>query len=708
MKIFSQDLFWSLLKEGTQLVTLTVIPMLNGAEASDATVTLEADGYNTVTGTGRQSITVPAGTDVEYTIEKANYNTVGPLKITPYKSYSVTVPLSNRPTRTVTIYPTPADAAITIENLDVPGEITTSSSATVGQGYTVRVTLSHAGLQNYTSEFVVGAEDMDKYLEMTANISIGDIIPSDATKELSVGDYSFANPNYSGTVTVPCSTQAVYWRVSKPGYVTEEGVVSPVSPATYLVDTVKPDGSDVSPYQLSLRPLTFTVTCADPTTAMVSLNVTRGNNVINETQQHSASMTCYIGETISYRVYKNNYYDFTGSQLMSTVDITIDNIVLEPATRRVVVTAMPNTTVITATNNGQTYTGVGSLGFDGVLGSSVIYSGTYGGVSTGDQVATVVEGEGPQYLDPISLSALDQNVTIMTSSETRVLQPGRYFYLLVGGGNSGQPAGTQTQTGTDRKTFYGAWGGFGGGSGYVHFGSFTLNAAHEAVFTVGQGGDNTGTTMNAGGVSSISIPTANIEESTTAMSTNLANGGSGGGARGGRQLKQYTIYSGITAIGGVGTSGGKGAYGGGNAEGAVTYRINGEALSYDGGTGYYNTNKYYENNNGSPGTSSSNHATGGGGGRGLVSIQSQITPQFLAQLNDEQVLYNAMGGGGGGGGTNAPDSLETVGAIKGGSGGGGGGWYNGASATNPDSSTASVKGAGGGGAILIARYDWGQ
>ena len=119
MRIFSQDLFFAMLENGSQRVTVTINPyLINQVDQSlpdqTATVTLSADGEETVTGTGPQTITVNAGSDVTYSVSKAGYTTIEDQKVTPYSNISKNVTLSNIPTKTVTINPTPTDASVKI------------------------------------------------------------------------------------------------------------------------------------------------------------------------------------------------------------------------------------------------------------------------------------------------------------------------------------------------------------------------------------------------------------------------------------------------------------------------------------------------------------------------------------------------------------------------------------------------------------------
>ena len=90
---------------------------------TNATVTLEADGYTTVSGTGTQSITVNAGTEVSYSVSKSHYVTKsGTITPTATESKFIELALDKH---TFTLNVTPNNATVKIM---VNGKIANGSS----------------------------------------------------------------------------------------------------------------------------------------------------------------------------------------------------------------------------------------------------------------------------------------------------------------------------------------------------------------------------------------------------------------------------------------------------------------------------------------------------------------------------------------------------------------------------------------------------
>lgn len=691
MRIFSQDLFFAMLENGSQRVTVTINPyLINQVDQSlpdqTATVTLSADGETSVTGTGPQTITVNAGSDVTYSVSKAGYTTIEDQKVTPYSNISKNVTLSNIPTKTVTINPTPADASVKITCVET-SNVTNASTAQVEIGYHYNVEVTKVGLTTTTAGFVCSAETEENThnIVMDATISWGSITPSDATRTIA-RTYDYQNPVIdTASIKVPCTTQIVYWKAEKPGYTTVSGTVEQASGVNYLVNTTIPN------QVMLLAELHFTIRVTSPVDATITATVYNPGTGVTRTISGTGTTTinCYMGEQISYTVSKSGYFSESGSATMGSTDLETDYIALEQAMSHVTIACVPAEGVITLLIDGGTpITGTGQVYATVPVGSTISYSASYAGATS--EVRTHEIDSSSPYLDTINIEGTDASVDIITTTTTKNLQPGHYYFILVGAGSSG---GTCWAPGSNSGSSWGSQGGYGGGSGYIEYGNFLLTTETSITFTVGAGGVATSTygDQQSGNATSIAR-TSDGYVFGQANGGNMKDGGSGGAARGTRILVPAS-GSGLPTT--HSTGGNNGGLGGGTGGPGV-------AGTYGAGTGYYGAVKSYENNAGIQGNAGEGGSqdVSGGGGRGLVSIQSSITVEFLRNMNADrlQVLYNSLGGGGSGG---SPDNVSS--SYRGGGGGGGGGWTPGSAGTV---GAQNHGGDGGDGAVLIARYGW--
>jgi len=682
MRIFSQDLFFAMLNSGSQRVTVTINPYLidqvdKSLPDQTTTVTLSADGEETVTGTGPQTITVNAGVNVTYSVTKSSYSAIQNQVITPYSNITKNVTLSNIPTKTVTITTVPADADVKITCTETSA-VTNAKTASVEVGYHYTVEVTKIGLTKTTASFSCSGVDEENEHEvvMDATISWGTVTPSTATRTMS-RDYTYQNPVIDEpSIKVPCTTQIVYWKVELPGYTTNSGTVEQAAGVGYLVDTVVPTQT------LVMQQLHFTVNVTSPADAAVSGTIYNPNTGITRIIVGTGTtvLDCYMDEVINYTVSKTNYTSYSGSQTMGSTDLATDYITLEQSVNFVTISCLPASgTVTLSIDDGEPIVNQGQVQTNVPIGSTITYSASFAGVTSEPRTYTVTAAT-PPYSDLIELEAVSSSVDIITTTTTKILEPGHYYFVAIGGGASGQragPGGTGTIAG-QIVSYYGSQGGYGGGSGYITYGNFVLTTAAEVTFAIGAGataqsrpGD-----QQSGGATTITI-VSNGYVLGQAEGGAGANGGSGGGGR----PPRYTRTGGSTSM--AARDGSNGGLGGGN--GADGYNVS-------GGTGYYNAVKNYENNAGAKG----DPATPGGGGRGVVSIQSSITVEFLRTMNADklQTLYNSLGGGGSGGST----TVHVSGSGDG-HGGGGGAWTAG-SAGNVNN------GKGGDGAVIIARYGW--
>lgn len=713
MRIFSQDLFFGMLESGAQRVTVTINPYLidqvdKTIPDQTATVTLSADGEDTVTGTGPQTITVNAGSDVTYSITKTSYTSISNQKITPYSNISKNVTLSNIATKTVTINTTPSDANVKITCVET-SNVTYAKTAQVETGYHYDVEVTHPNLTTTTASFITSAvtEENTHDIVMNATITWGNVTPNDVTRTMSK-TYDYQNPSIDEPFfVIPCTTPIIYWKLEKPGYTTINNTIEPASGVDYIANTT------IENQILVLAELHFTINVTSPIGATVSGTVYNPNNgvttdisetstVISETG--TTIVTCHMDDVINYTVSKQYYSSVSGSQTIGSVDLSTAGISLVQSVNYVTIYANPLGSTISLSIDGQTpITATGTLNYPVPLGSVITYSATYGGVTSETRTATITYSS-PNYSDTITLSAIDDEVDIITSSTTKTLQPGHYYFICIGGGASGQNSVDTTRSysnGTPRTT--GGVGGTGGGSGYITYGDFILEESTQVAFTVGSGGHiasiNSGATSVDGGSSIITKVSDNTILGQAGGGSGK-NGGSGGGARPGR-IADWAVHTTSGNYYGEATDGLRGALGGGNGE---SYSTTPAAFNDNGGVGFYNEVKSYANNAGAKGTP----GTSGSGGIGVSAIQSTITITFLREMNATklQTLYNSIGGGGSGGSATTMN-IDSI-SGNGGAGGGGGGWSAGsAGAVDSERTTRrALGGDGGNGAILIARYGW--
>ena len=258
--------------------TFTVYPT-----PSDATVTLTATGY---TQQGN-SITVPRGTLVTYSVSKEGYIPSEPDTIILNQDDSVAVVLTQWVT--LTVNPTPNDATVT---LTATGYTQQNNSITVPSGTTVDYSVSKANCTTTTGFEVVTSTH-------TTSLSVGCTLtvnptPSDATVTFSTGTIS------GNTCTVPYGTSVTY-SVSKEGYI-------PSEPDTIILN----QDDSVAVVLTQWVTLTINPTPSDATVVLTAAGYTQQNN----------SITVPSGTTVNYSVSKTDYPTKTGS-----VTVTSDQVV---------------------------------------------------------------------------------------------------------------------------------------------------------------------------------------------------------------------------------------------------------------------------------------------------------------------------------------------------------------------------------------------
>ena len=723
MKIFSQDLLMTMQHTDAIMVTITIVPKKyvgsNLEPAPDATVTLTADGYSQVDNT----ITVPAGTKVHCETTLTNYNT-DTQDIVVYDDTSIDVRLNNRTEYLFTLTLTPSTIPFTLICLDENDVATGRTSATgsmyVPSGYKVRMELQNPDQFNApANEYTWTITDTTAVARtLKASVTFGSIFPADSNHEFSIEDNQFTSPIYDNSVETQC-TNRVYWKVNKPGYIEQTGTVNPLGAPNYFTNQT------LSSISLQKKPLTFTVGVASPEGATITITVVSagtGTSTTHVSTDTTFSVTCYVGDQVSYSVSKTGYETQSSysATTMQSENVSVTGIRLTPLTTTVHIEASPagSSVTLTDTTDGHTYTGTGVVEQEIMQDHIITYSATYGGVTVDGGPHTisstdVANGSFVDYLYPV---ALDSSVTVITSTQTKTLEPGKYVYLLVGGGGGSAFGGGAQRNSSGTAVICGSGGG-GGGAGYVKIGTFTISSASTALLTVGAGGSpmpTSGGVDTSGGASILTINNVEIARANGAsqyshpFGTDIPPGRAGrdGSCGGGPGALSVTLtgsdmsnpnYSYIKAGGRGGKS---------RSNGETVTRSHPTSVSMEGGYGISGTASSYASNAGA-GASSGNYGMPGQGGTGLSSIQSTLTqPSYFKNLtsSSETTMYNSMSGGGGGGNGKWAFSTPTE-AYRAGAGGGGGGWFNGG--TPAWTGASYMNGAyGGAGAILYMRIAW--
>ena len=173
------------------------------------------DAVVTINGKAQKTITVDYGTEVSYSVAKTGYDTKS-AKITLEENTNLDVELSQTVV-VLTINPTPADATVTIAGVE-------QKKYTGVYGDTVDWEVSAIGYTSKSgSETLTTNKTVDVALEkVQVTVSIN-ATPADATVTL--------NGEERKTITVDYGTN-VAWVVSKTGYVSQNGSITPTENTT--------------------------------------------------------------------------------------------------------------------------------------------------------------------------------------------------------------------------------------------------------------------------------------------------------------------------------------------------------------------------------------------------------------------------------------------------------------------------------------------
>lgn len=702
MKIFSQDLIMAIAesqRSTDNYVRFAVYGYYlneNDEErTTGVTVEITADGYTQ----HDNYIDVPLGTVVAYKVTKEDYTPEGWYYVTVTGPVTKRVRLTNLPTWTFTVTPTPADSTVVMA-----GGNKTSNTGTiqVPEGTLVTYTIAHAMLQSYSNSRMIPINPQTETSPITITRTLEALLEIDSISpdgdDVSVSwNTGVGDPQTTRSVLVPCTTSQVVLTVSKPGY---NSVIRnfPQEPGYVL-------NANTGAIVLTPKTCHCTITCNNPTAEMEAWKEDENGDEIpgTRTQPNQGSITIdgIVGDDIHWSASQQYYTTKTGHHVITAEDADngtyTDTVTMVINNYPVTISANPAATflkIFRGSTELERGNGEITVGVD--AGTYITYTAEIGGITKSGN-ATITGPYSYQFvIDPME----DASVTVKSLSETVSLPYGKYKFIIVGGGAGGSVPSSGAGYGARYRAA--GPGAGGGGSGYAVIEEIMVSSwdgetveapgGQQAVLNIGAGGlsNSAGgdTTVNIGGVLHTAEGGKNGDTTQTGGS-----GGSGGGAGGYAEIHpNASTY--------LGTDGGNGAYGGGNGQQVRRMGAGNQWNTCLGGVGFYETTKSYENNYGAAITAVAN-GTPGGGGRGLITQSAFLTnvENFVA-LSDVQDLYNYMGGGGGGGPTGVPSSAV---AIYGGSGGGGGGWQPGTAGTT---GAPGAGGTGGAGVVLYMRVAW--
>ena len=190
-----------------QLVSLTLTP-----NPSSAYVVLSADGYQPVSGSGEQMITVASGIDVTYNVTADHYVAqTGTITVVSDTSQTISLSLTQYD---VTIVPTPSDAIVT---LTADGFDPVDNTIRVDYGTTVSYLVEKQGYESRSGSIPSVTENITLPINLSSNLVTLEIIPTpaDATVTLTAQGYTSSG----NSIEVIVGTTVSY-TVSKTGYET--------------------------------------------------------------------------------------------------------------------------------------------------------------------------------------------------------------------------------------------------------------------------------------------------------------------------------------------------------------------------------------------------------------------------------------------------------------------------------------------------------
>ena len=265
-------------KSGSLTITEDEVTIPVELEITRVSLTINptpADAVVTINGKTQKTITVDYGTEVSYSVAKIGYDTKS-AKITLVENTNLDIELSQTVV-VLTINPTPSDATVIIAGVE-------QKNYTGVYGDIVDWEVSAAGYTSKSgSETLTENKTVDVALEkVQVSVSIN-ATPADATVTL--------NGEERNTITVDYGTK-VDWAVSKTGYVSQNGSITPTENTT----------KDVA---LVLEKHTFSIV-ATPSDATVIIN-----------GEERSTFTADYGTEINWSVGKEGYVSKEGTYILT-------------------------------------------------------------------------------------------------------------------------------------------------------------------------------------------------------------------------------------------------------------------------------------------------------------------------------------------------------------------------------------------------------
>ena len=265
-------------KSGSLTITEDEVTIPVELEITRVSLTINptpADAVVTINGKTQKTITVDYGTEVSYSVAKIGYDTKS-AKITLVENTNLDIELSQTVV-VLTINPTPSDATVIIAGVE-------QKNYTGVYGDIVDWEVSAAGYTSKSgSETLTENKTVDVALEkVQVTVSIN-ATPADATVTL--------NGEERNTITVDYGTK-VDWVVSKTGYVSQNGSITPTENIT----------KDVA---LVLEKHTFSIV-ATPSDATVIIN-----------GEERSTFTADYGTEINWSVGKEGYVSKEGTYILT-------------------------------------------------------------------------------------------------------------------------------------------------------------------------------------------------------------------------------------------------------------------------------------------------------------------------------------------------------------------------------------------------------
>lgn len=301
---------------------------------ADATVTLTATGYYQTNNT----ITVPDGTTVTYSVTKTGYTPVNNQQVTVTQNDTVQVNLTIIQC-TVTVTSTPNTSTILLQAsgyTDVTGA--SPQSITVDYGTAVSYTVSASGYITQTYTYSSVTDD----IPVTVNLSREHVTlrviptPSDATVTITDGTNTQTG---TGTQLLEVNYGAnVDWSVTKTGYQSDSGTISNIQA-----------NQDLPVEIFELYTLTVNPTPVDATVVLSATGFSQVGNQITVTR----------GSSVTWTVSKSGYTTRTDTLTVNASQTLNITLITTYCTLTIVPTPSDATVVLTAsgaTQSGNTIT----------------------------------------------------------------------------------------------------------------------------------------------------------------------------------------------------------------------------------------------------------------------------------------------------------------------------------------------------------------